>query len=116
MGTQNSAGSSHSGEASVGVGPANDSHPGSQQASGGSGGSQLTRSLEDTRSAAPSAAADAAGDAQEAAPEGAGSAVTASTRGPQDTHSHQAGATATGLGAPETGANQRAADLAPPKP
>lgn len=114
MSTQNSAGSSHSGEASVGVGPANDSQTDSQQASGGSGGSQLTRSLEDTGSAASSAAV-AGDDAEEGTPEGAGSALTASTRGPQDTHSHQAGATATDLGAPETGANQSPSDLAPRK-
>ena len=115
MSTQNSAGSSHSGETSVGAGAANDSAGDSQQASGGSGGGQLTRSLEDTGSAAPSPAVVAADEAGEPAPEGAGSAVTASTRGPQDTHSHQAGATATGLGAPETGANQTPADLAPKK-
>jgi hypothetical protein len=90
MGTQNS-GSSHSGDASVGIGPADDSEADSQQASGGSGGRQLTRSLEDTGSATPSPAVTG-GDAEEGTPEGAGSAVTASTRGPQDTHSHQAGA------------------------
>jgi hypothetical protein len=44
-------------------------------------------------------------------PEGAGSAATASTRGPQDTRSRQAGGTATGLGAPETGANQSPSDF-----
>jgi hypothetical protein len=32
-------------------------------------------------------------------------------RGPQDTRSHQAGGTETGLGTPETGANQTPADL-----
>lgn len=117
MGTQNAGG----GNASVGVGAGNDRQDGSpdddgsQRASGGSGGSQLTRGLDDTRSGAPSGAVGAAGDAAEEAPEGEGSAVTAATRGAQDTHSRQAGSTPTGLGAPETGANQAPGDLAPKK-
>ncbi len=117
MGTQSGGSSSHSGDASVGVGPENDSRPneGSQRASGGSGGQQMTRSLEDTGSAAPSPRVERNGESKQEAPEGAGSAVTASTRGPQDTHSQQAGTTPTGLGAPETGANQVPSDLAPKK-
>ncbi len=111
MSTQNAG----TGSASVGAGPGNDSMGGSQQASGGSGGSQLTRSLEDTGSNAPSTPVDLIDEATPVAPEGAGSAVTAATRGPQDTHSQQAGSTATGLGAPETGANQQVSDLPPPK-
>jgi hypothetical protein len=103
------------GSASIGVGPSNDSHAASQQASGGSGGSQLTRSLDDTGSGKPSKHVDVQDDAAEAEPEGAGSALTAATRGPQDTRSHQAGATSTGLGAPETGAKQQPGDLAPKK-
>jgi hypothetical protein len=37
--------------------------------------------------------------------------MTHIARGPQDTRSHQAGGTETGLGTPETGANQTPADL-----
>lgn len=123
MSTQNpGACNSHGGTTSVGVGPANDRQggpresDGSQRATGGSGGSGLTRSLEDTGSDAPSqpvsgpmAGPDEVGE-QVA---GEGSAMTASTRGPQDTRSHQASSTKTGLGAPETGANQGPDDLAP---
>jgi hypothetical protein len=114
MGTQG-GGSSHSGDASVGIGPENDrrENEGSQRASGGSGGEQLTRSLGDTGSAAPSPPVERNGESEPEAPEGAGSAATAATRGPQDTHGHQAGSTPTGLGAPETGGNQEPRDLAP---
>jgi hypothetical protein len=117
MGTQNAGNSSHSSDASVGVGPDNDrrDNEGSQRASGGSGGAPLTRSLEDTGSGKPSPAVERNGESKQEAPEGAGSAATAATRGPQDTHSRQAGSTATGLGAPETGANQTPSDLAPKK-
>ena len=116
MGAQNAGGSQ-----SVGPGPGDDRRgglpgpDGSQKETGGSGGEQLTRSLEDTGSAAPSPRVERNGESKQEAPEGAGSAVTASTRGPQDTHSQQAGATPTGLGAPETGANQVPSDLAPKK-
>lgn len=117
MGTQNAG----NGNASVGVGPGNDRQgssadaDGSQRASGGSGGGQLTRGLDDMGSGAPSGGVGAAGGAPEEMPEGDGSAVTAATRGAQDTHSQQAGSTPTGLGAPETGANQAPGDLAPKK-
>ena len=117
MGTQNAGG----GNASVGVGPGNDRQggapqdDGSQRASGGSGAGQLTRGLDDTGSGAASPPVGAAARAPESAPEGDGSALTAATRGAQDTHSRQAGAGVTGLGAAETGANQRAVDLALPK-
>lgn len=111
MGTQNAG----EGSTSVGAGPGNDSMGGSQKASGGSGGEQLTRSLHDTHSDAPSTPVDLIDDATPVAPEGAGSASTAATRGAQDTHSAQAGSTPTGLGAPETGANQQVSDLPPPK-
>lgn len=98
----------------MGVGAANESDcdsSASQQASGGSGGRQLTRSLEDTGSAAPLKPVDAVEDAPLAEPpEGAGSAVTAATRGPQDTHSQQGGFAATGPGAAQTGANKKPAD------
>lgn len=105
----------HDGSTSVGAGPGNDSMSGSQKGSGGSGGEQLTRSLHDTHSDAPPTKVDLIDEATPVAPEGAGTAATAATRGPQDTHSHQAGSTPTGLGAPETGANQQVSDLPPPK-
>lgn len=51
-----------------------------------------------------------------ASPEGEGSDATATARGFQDTRSAQASPGDTGLGAPESGANQNADDLAPPRP
>ena len=115
MATHGSSG----GNVSVGVGATNDSDrnskSGSQQASGGSGGSQLTRSLKDTGSAAPSKPVDIAPGEPGAEPEGAGSAVTATTRGPQDTHSQQGGFSATDVGAPQTSANRKPGNLAPDK-
>jgi hypothetical protein len=117
MSTQNTA---DTGSQSVGVGQGNDSHAPSQRDSGGSGGAQLTRNLEDLNVEAPSTPVEhvdeaAAQGAGSEAPEGAGSAATAATRGFQDTHANQAGTTGTGLGAPETGGNQQASDLPPPK-
>lgn len=109
MGTQNAAGG---GSQSVGSGRDNDSGEQSQRGSGGSGGAQPTRNLEDVDGEALSTPAELI---DEAAPEGAGTAATASTRGAQDTHASQAGSTSTGLGAPETGANQQMSDLAPPR-
>lgn len=47
--------------------------------------------------------------------EGAGTAATATARGAQDTRSEQASPGTTGLGTPETGGNQDASDLAPPR-
>ena len=117
MGTQNAAGG-HPGDASVGVGSENDGQgmpqeqDGSQRDSGGSGGAQMTRSLDDTNSDAPSPH-DARTDSDDV-PEGAGTAATATTRGPVDTHSHQGSAGKTGMGVPETGGNQRPSDMAPP--
>lgn len=115
MSTQNSAGSSESGGTSFGVGSTNERDVGSQQASGGSGGSQLTGGLDDTCRRAPSGAGGAAGGALEEVPEGEGSAFSAATRGAQDTHSRQAGSTPTGLGAPETVANQSPGPIALPE-
>jgi hypothetical protein len=123
MSTQNAGGGSgHSGHAgepstSVGVGPENDhkrSPDGSQEASGGSGGPQMTHDIHDTHSDAPVPHDEASEVDAGCEPEAAGSAATTATRGPQDTHSHQAGATETGLGVPETGGNQSSEDLAPP--
>jgi hypothetical protein len=105
---------SESGNQAIGVGQGNDSHAPSQRDSGGSGGAQLTRNLEDINSDGPSTKVDRIDEAAPA-PEGAGSAATAANRGFQDTHGAQAGSTGTGLGAPETGGNQQASDLAPPR-
>jgi hypothetical protein len=113
MGTHNAAGN-----ASVGVGQGNDrqatgqQQDGSQRESGGSGGAQMTRSLEDTHSDAPSG--HHATTACDDAPPAPDTAATATTRGPFDTHGHQGGAGKTGLGVPETGANQQPGDMAPP--
>ena len=117
MGTQNAAGG-HPGDASVGVGSENDGQgmpqeqDGSQRDSGGSGGAQMTRSLDDTNSDAPSLTEDR-NECDDVA-EAAGSAATATTRGAVDTHSHQGSAGKTGLGVPETGGNQAPGDMAPP--
>jgi hypothetical protein len=118
MGTQNAGtGNSQGGSTSVGVGPLNDhrDNEGSQLATGGSGGPQLTRNLDDTGSGAPSASPGepTAGPDDVGEQLGEGTDMTATNRGVQDTRSRQAGATKTGLGAPETGANQGPDDLAP---
>jgi hypothetical protein len=120
MSTQNAGpGNSQGGSTSVGVGPSNDQGArdgeGSQRATGGSGGPQLTRNLEDTGSDAPSEPAGeptiGPDDVGEQLAEG--SDMTATNRGVQDTRSRQAESIETGLGAPETGANQGPDDLAP---
>ncbi|WP_051971510.1 hypothetical protein [Massilia sp. 9096] len=87
---------------------------------GGSGGAQQTlpKDLEVApRAPAPApSAGDAIAGSTAAAPEGAGLDATAIGRGYQDTRSAQAGPQPTGLGTPETGANQDESDLAPPRP
>lgn len=122
MSTQNAGpGNSQDGSTSVGVGPLNDRQgaapdgEGSQRASGGSGGAQLTRNLEDTGSGAPSAPVARATDGPDDVGEqlGEGTDMAATNRGVQDTRSRQAKAAEGGLGAPETGANQGPDDLAP---
>jgi hypothetical protein len=116
MSTQNTAvGSGQASNQSIGAGPGNDSQEPSQRDSGGSGGAQLTRNLDDVNSEAASTPADLVDEGTAVAPEGAGSAATAATRGFQDTRSTQAGSAGTGLGAPETGANLQVSDLPPPK-
>lgn len=80
------------------------------------GGSGVNQASEDAPSAGGAPGQPAEPDnRQGAAPEGAGTAATAITRGYQDTRSAQSGRLPTGLGAPETGANQDAGDLAPPR-
>ena len=87
---------------------------------GGSGGVQQTKpnDLEAApRAPAPApSAGDAIGGSTVAEPEGGGLDATAIGRGYQDTRSAQAGRLPTGLGTPETGANQDESDLAPPRP
>jgi hypothetical protein len=80
------------------------------QETGGSGGAGLTRHEGDTPGE-PAPAGRAGQSRQECEPEAVDSAITHVVRGFQDTRSHQAGGTETGLGTPETGANQTPADL-----
>lgn len=91
-----------------------------QQETGGSGGAQLTHSTGEI-DAAPDRQADqgagAAAGAPEPRPEADGSAVQSGSRGALDTRSQQGGGQGgtmgTGLGSPETGANQSQEDLPP---
>lgn len=88
------------------------------QETGGSGGLPMTKpNHEEAVAAAPVAGSTThtAQDGGTALPEGAGADATAVTRGYQDTRADQAGDSATGLGAEETGANQNEGDLAPPR-
>ena len=84
---------------------------------GGSGGDQQTKPRdEEAAGAAPGTGRSAQPESSDAMPpEGAGTAATATGRGAQDTRSQQAGIGPTGLGTPETGANQSEEDLAPPR-
>jgi hypothetical protein len=81
------------------------------------GGSGVNQQSEDTALQGKPGAGRPAdpGSRQDAEPEGAGTASTATVRGAQDTRSSQAGRLPTGLGTPETGGNQNAGDLAPPR-
>lgn len=85
-----------------------------QQETGGSGGDGLTRNQAGETRNAPSGA-----PAAERPPAGTpGSAMTQPGRGPQDTRPNQAdpnAQTGAGLGTPETGGNQDASDLPPPR-
>jgi hypothetical protein len=74
---------------------------------GGSGGAGLTAN----QSGQSQASAGAAGGRQGEGTEENDSAMKSGARGFQDTRSRQAGGSATGLGTPETGANQSPADL-----
>jgi hypothetical protein len=93
----------------IGNGPGNDSSGQSQQATGGSGGEQLTHDMKDTNTDQP--VTKPAGNRQSAQEGSEGSAATASNRTAQDTRSRQAGSTGTGLGARETGGNQDEFDM-----
>jgi hypothetical protein len=79
-----------------------------QQETGGSGGDGLSRNQSGETTNAPDGAAP-----EHAHAEAEGSAMTNIARGPQDTRPNQASPTGTGLGTPETGGNQDAADLPP---
>ena len=80
-----------------------------QQETGGSGGDGLTRNQASETTNAP----DGGSTATRPQTGASGSAMTHTARGPQDTRPDQASKTGTGLGTPETGGNQDAADLPP---
>ena len=95
-----------------------------QQETGGSGGEQLTASQGNGEEATAADARDAAvqPDGTPAAAPGAApnpaepdeTSMHSGARGAFDTRSGQAGGTGTGIGSPESGANQSPEDLAPP--
>lgn len=87
-----------------------------QQETGGSGGAQLTQSTGEIDAVPGQEAGRQAKESPlepEAKPEADGSAVQSGSRGALDTRSQQGGGTGTGLGTPETGANQSQEDLPP---
>lgn len=102
----------------IGVGGATSGQQGAtrdhetQQETGGSGGDGLSRNQSGETANAPTGETGQ----HSVQDDTADSAMTHATRGPQDTHAHQAGGTGTGLGAPETGGNHDQGDLPPPKP
>ena len=89
-----------------------------QRETGGSGGEQLTGNQDEggtgngTRPASP-AAGSAPGPAAGGAAEPDDSSTQSGARGAFDTRSAQGGGTGTGLGSPESGANQSESDLPP---
>jgi len=95
-----------------------------QQETGGSGGEQLTASQGEAPGSQDRAGAQSGAHA-EARPAGvpplppqpvapADTSMHSGARGAFDTRAEQAGGTGTGLGSPESGANQSPEDLAPP--
>lgn len=105
----------------IGVGGATSGQQGAtpshetQQETGGSGGDGLTRNQAGETLNAPDG--DIPGGAGGGmAGEAADSAMTHINRGAKDTRSSQAGPSATGMGAPETGGNQDEGDLPPVSP
>ncbi len=120
MGTQASGNASgpQGDSATVGLGGVTSGQEGAtpthetQQETGGSGGDQLTQSTGDIEKA-PDSRPQQTPDAPQTVPEPEGSAMQNGARGAQDTRSGQAGGTGTGLGTPETGANQSEEDLPP---
>lgn len=98
---------------SVGNGADNDRSSPSQQASGGSGGAQLTQSNGETRAdlqPGKPETGDASNDTDDTDDTNdandATSDATASNRTAQDTRANQAGSTGTGLGAAEAGGSE----------
>lgn len=126
MNAQSTNGTDQDASTTIGVGGATSGQAGAtpshetQQETGGSGGEQLTASqgeLPEARrergtGAAPSADGPPAVPRNPAEPDD--SSMHSGARGAFDTRSDQAGGTGTGLGAPESGANQSPDDLAPP--
>ncbi len=126
MNSQGRNGTDQDASATIGVGGATSGQAGAtpshetQQETGGSGGEQLTASQgelkdalrEGTAHAQPSAEGAPAAPRNPAEP--AESGMHSGARGAFDTRSDQAGGTGTGIGSPESGANQSPADLAPP--
>jgi hypothetical protein len=121
--TQPGKGEQNEQSATIGVGNATSGEQGSTlthetMAETGGSGTQ-PRPEEEAPMSAGARQSGAAGSRQGASKdeaEGAGTAATAINRGYQDTRSRQASPGSTGLGAPETGGNQEADDLAPPRP
>jgi hypothetical protein len=120
MATQasNNAAAAQGDSATLGLGGATSGQAGAtpthetQQETGGSGGEQLTHSTGEIDKAPGSRPAPAA-EAPQTVPDPEGSAMQTGARGVQDTRARQAGGTGTGLGTPETGANQSEEDLPP---
>lgn len=111
--TGNNQGSQDEASTTIGVGGATSGQAGAtpahetQAETGGSGGEQLTHShgeIEGKR--APSPTSPKPAPLQE-------SAVQTGARGALDTRAEQGGGTGTGLGSPESGANQSQEDLPP---
>jgi len=108
------------GPATVGIGEATSGQAGAtpshetQQETGGSGGAQLTHSTGEIDKPPGTTPPDAPAPGS-TTDEAQGSAMQSGARGAQDTRARQGGTTGTGLGTPETGANQSSGDLAPPR-
>lgn len=105
------------GRATSGQSGATPSHE-TQQETGGSGGEQLTGN-QDAGAGAGGVAGDTGKVAAPAPPPVAGrteapdSSMQSGARGAFDTRPDQGGGTGTGIGSPESGANQSEADLPP---
>jgi hypothetical protein len=106
------AGSSHHDDATIGVGNDTSGEAGSTPThetmaeTGGSGGEGLTGNQVEEGSRQAGAAENRQGEQGQGA-----DTVDSGKRGFQDTRSRQAGGSETGLGTPETGANQTPGDL-----
>lgn len=116
--TGNNQGTAGQGEDSgaIGVGGPTSGQAGATPAhetlaeTGGSGGAQLTHSHGeiDRDGKGPEGSANAV-----ESEDSADSALQSGARGAQDTRPHQGGGTGTGIGSPESGANQSPDDLPP---